>query len=138
MNAEEARDLFSEAYDGMLAGERLAAFEAALDHDPDLKAEYDELVELLDEAHGLGEEEMEVPNLLPGVQKKLRERSKGKYYGDRFSLAKGFSWMPIVLTFVMLGLLGLAYAGLHMIQELEASESAEEPAPTESDEPSGD
>ena len=131
MNAEEARDLFSEAYDGMLAGERLAAFEAALDTDPELKAEYEELVELLNEAHGLGDEDVEVPNLLPGVQKKLRERSHGKYYGDRFSLSRGFSWMPIVLTFVMLGLLGLAYAGLHMIQELEANESAppEPPAP---------
>ncbi len=135
MNAEEARDLFSEAYDGMLAGERLAAFEAALDGDPDLKAEYDELVDLLNEAHGLGEEDVEVPNLLPGVQKKLRERSKGKYYGDRFSLAKGFSWMPIVLTFVMLGLLGLAYAGLHMIQELEANESAPDAPEAESDAP---
>jgi len=127
VNPEEARDLFSEAYDGMLAGERLVAFEAALDEDPELKAEYDELVELLDEAHGLGDDDsVEVPNLLPGVQKKLRERSKGRYYGDRFSLAKGFSWMPIVLAFVMLGLLGLAYAGLHMIQELEASEDATE------------
>ncbi len=127
MNAEEARDLFSEAYDGMLGGERLAAFEAALDEDPELKAEYDELVELLNEAHGLAaDDSVEVPNLLPGVQKKLRERSKGKYYGDRFSLAKGFSWMPIVLAFIMLGLLGLAYAGLHMIQELEASEGATE------------
>lgn len=128
MNAEEARDLFSEAYDGMLAGERLAAFESALDQDPELKAEYEELVELLNEAHGLGDEEVEVPNLLPGVQKKLRERSKGRYYGDRFSLSRGFSWMPIVLAFIMLGLLGLAYAGLHMIQELEASEVTEEPA----------
>lgn len=133
MNAEEARDLFSEAYDGMLAGERLAAFEAALEEDPALRAEYDELVELLDEAHGLGDEDLvEIPNLLPGVQKKLRERSKGKYYGDRFSLARGFSWMPIVLAFLMLGLLGLAYAGLHMIQELEASQEATE-APDGSD-----
>jgi len=133
VNAEEARDLFSEAYDGMLAGERLAAFEAALEEDPALRAEYDELVELLDEAHGLGDEDLvEIPNLLPGVQKKLRERSKGKYYGDRFSLARGFSWMPIVLAFLMLGLLGLAYAGLHMIQELEASQEATE-APDGSD-----
>lgn len=134
MNAEEARDLFSEAYDGRLAGERLLAFEAALDQDPELKAEYDELVELLNEAHGLGEQEVEVPNLLPGVQKKLRERSKGKYYGDRFSLAKGFSWMPIVLTFVMLGLLALAYAGLHMIQELEAESAPEAPGASEAPE----
>jgi len=43
--------------------------------------------------------------------------------------------MPIVLTFVMLGLLGLAYAGLHMIQELEATESApgDQPAPSDQD-----
>jgi len=94
VNPEEARDLFSEAYDGMLAGERLAAFEAALDSDPDLKAEYDELVDLLDEAHGLGEEEVEVPNLLPGVQKKLRERSKGKYYGDRLAWRRASAGCP--------------------------------------------
>ncbi|MAQ18003.1 MAG: hypothetical protein CMN30_24800 [Sandaracinus sp.] len=121
MNAEEARDLFSEAYDGVLEGPEREAFDAALDADAELRAEYEELAALLDEAHGLGEVEGDVPDLLPGVQKKLRERSKGRYYRDRFALQTGFSWTPIILAFVMLGLMGLAYAGLHFVQELEAT-----------------
>lgn len=129
MNADEARALFSEAYDGALDEPQREAFDAALDADAALRAEYEELAALLDEAHGLGEVEGDVPDLLPGVQKKLRERSRGRYYRDRFALQKSFNWTPIVLAFVLLGLMGLAYAGLHFVQELEASTSTS--APTE-------
>ena len=121
MNPDEARDLFSEAYDGTLTDDQRAAFDAALAGDAELRAEYEELTELLREAHDLGSIEGDTPNLLPGVQRKLRERSRGRFYRDRFALEKSFNWMPVVLALVMLGLMGLAWAGLHFVQELEAA-----------------
>ena len=118
MDAEAARDLFSEAYDGTLDEAQREAFDEALDGDAALRAEFEELSALLDEAHGLGSVEGDAPDLLAGVQRKLRERSRGRFYRDRFALQKTFSWTPVILAFVMLGLMGLAYAGLHFVQEL--------------------
>ena len=124
MTPEEAKDLFSDAYEGALTEVQLRAFETTLDENSELKAEFQELVELLGEAQRLTVPEGEVPNLLPGVQKKLRERSRGRYYRDRFSAHKQMSWMPVALAFALLALVGLAYAGLHYVQELEAAGAA--------------
>ncbi|MEM1418918.1 MAG: hypothetical protein AAGH15_28755, partial [Myxococcota bacterium] len=44
----------------------------------------------------------DAPDLLPAVQKKLRERSRGRFYRDRFAEA-GPSWpMWLSLVFVLL------------------------------------
>ena len=120
LTADEARDLFSDAYDGELSGAQQAAFEAALEADPALYAEWEDFRDLLRGTHALGagplEGEPEV-DLLGGIQTKLRTRSRGRYYRDRFSARSGPSVVtPLLLALIMLTLLGVAWFGLHMVE----------------------
>jgi hypothetical protein len=49
-----------------------------------------------------------VSPLLAGVQRKIRQRSRGKFYGDRWSTSQlTLSYVPIAIA--MLVVLGLAY-----------------------------
>lgn len=115
MSPDEARDLFSEAFEGDLEGERHAAFSAALDADMELKAEYDDFVETFQMMGRLGEmEEVEVPNLLPSIQERIRKRSRGRYYRDRFAKRAGPGWMmPLIASVTVLFLLGVAWYAIH-------------------------
>lgn len=45
------------------------------------------------------------PNLLPSVQRKLRERSRGKFYGDGWSTARSPRSTYLVTTLLMLVLI---------------------------------
>ena len=86
MTRDEAREIFSEVYDGTCDAEQRAAFERLLSEDEALKAEYDDFRVLLRAAATLGDEEpKDEPDLLRGVQSKLRVRSRGKFYRDRFA-----------------------------------------------------
>lgn len=144
MTADEARELFSDAYDGALAPEQKEAFEAALAADPELRAEYEALCETLDAAHGLAgdpelsgeaealraweseDDDLEVPDLLGGVQAKIRERSGGRFYRDRFAeQQRGMGWLPLILALVMALVLATAYVGLTYV-ELSPGPSATE------------
>jgi hypothetical protein len=49
------------------------------------------------------------PPILPGVQKKLRRRSRGKFYGDGWSTAKAPRQTYLVTALVMLGLMLLVF-----------------------------
>ena len=148
MTGEEARERFSEAYDDELSAEERAAFDAALDADPELRAEYDDFRALLDGTHALAAEDdpdlrddvalrraflegfaesgadEPVPDLLPGVQKKIRERSRGRYYRDRFA-ERGKYATPLLLAIVMALVLGMAWFGLSYVQ-LEAERQSQE------------
>ncbi|MEZ4252572.1 MAG: hypothetical protein R3B99_30550 [Polyangiales bacterium] len=150
MTGDEARERFSEAYDDELSAEERAAFDAALDADPALRAEYEDFRALLDGTHALaggddpdlhddvalrraflegtafeGEGSDEpVPDLLPGVQKKIRERSRGRYYRDRFA-ERGKLATPVLLAVVMALVLGMAWFGLSYVQ-LEAERQSQE------------
>lgn len=119
MTSDEARDLFSEAYDGVLEAERQTAFEASLEADDELATEWGEFRDMLNEAHALDDlDDMPEIDLLGGVQKKLRERSRGRYYGDRFSARMGGkgSLTPLVVGIVMLLVIGVALFGLHLVE----------------------
>lgn len=112
MDSNEARDLFSEAYEGDLEGERIDAFEKALAEDDDLKAEYDDFVQTLEMVHDLGnaDDGLPPPDLLRGVQERLRNRSKGRYYRDRFAQRASMSWMlSVMLAVTVLFLVGAAW-----------------------------
>lgn len=51
------------------------------------------------------------PNLLPSVQRKLRERSRGKFYGDGWSTAQQTT-SYLLVAILMLIVLGAAYYAL--------------------------
>ncbi|MBX3245849.1 MAG: hypothetical protein KF901_01565 [Myxococcales bacterium] len=142
MTSDEARDRFSDAYEGELSAEEQAAFDAALAADEALAAEYDDfraflegtsalaglgdLLDLRDDPSLRREFLMEpppadAPDLLPGVQKKLRERSRGRYYRDRFAERSKLRAFPLVLGIIMVLILALSWFGLSYVQlELEA------------------
>jgi hypothetical protein len=50
-------------------------------------------------------------SILPGVQKKLRERSRGKFYGDGWSTAQQTT-SYLLVALLMLVVLGAAYYAL--------------------------
>ena len=49
------------------------------------------------------------PQILPGVQKKLRRRSRGKFYGDGWSTARAPRTTYLVTSVVMLVLIGFVF-----------------------------
>jgi anti-sigma factor RsiW len=107
MTAGQARELFSEAYDGELDAAQAEAFAAALAADPALAREYDAFVVTLELARHPDARE---PNLLPGVQQKLRARSRGRFYADRFAERAGSRLLqPLPLALALLALLALAW-----------------------------
>lgn len=111
MSADEARDLFSEAFEGDLDEPQQQAFADALAADPALKAEYDDFVETFQLVARMGHaDDREAPDLLHGVQERLRKRSRGRYYRDRFAKRAGPGWMmPLLTSLAVLVLLGLAW-----------------------------
>jgi hypothetical protein len=57
--------------------------------------------------------------LLRGVQQRLRARSRGRFYADRFAERLGVgSGQTLALALVMLALLGLAWLGLQLLQQV--------------------
>ncbi|MEZ4336262.1 MAG: hypothetical protein R3B82_06510 [Sandaracinaceae bacterium] len=115
MNSAEARDLFSEAFEGDLDEERKRAFDAVLAEDDALKAEYDDFVDTFNVLHKLAEpESVQAPNLLPRIQERIRRRSGGRYYRDRFSRRSGGpGWaMPVIAAVAVLLILGVAWFAL--------------------------
>jgi anti-sigma factor RsiW len=111
MTAAEARELFSAAYERELDGPQAEAFAAALEADPELAREYEAFVATLGFARaGAAPPPDRAPNLLPGVQRRLRARSRGRFYADRFSERLGGGMLqPLPLALVLLGLVALAW-----------------------------
>jgi anti-sigma factor RsiW len=116
MTSQEARELFSAAYDAELDAGTQQAFESALAGDIALAAEYAEFRALL-QAAAEEPEPTVAPDLLPGVQRRLRARSRGRYYGDRFAERAGLgARSPLLLAAVMLVLAALAWLALRVVQ----------------------
>lgn len=123
MTPDEARDLFPDALDGTLSTAQQQAFDAAVAGDPALQAEWTELRDLMSETAAIAEADAAVAptvDLLRGVQTKLRRRSGGRFYRDRFSrdVGRGAQMWPLVAATVMLLVLGTAWYVLHFAQEL--------------------
>jgi anti-sigma factor RsiW len=141
MSSDEARDLFSEAFEGELEPPRRAAFEAALAADPELAQEFEDFVETFRAVGSLGEHaESPTPDLLAGVQDRLRRRSGGRYYRDAFARGGGPSpALSVLLAVACLVMLGLAWYSLSSTEILDGSSGAHAtPTQTERPTPAGE
>lgn len=99
MTPEEARKLFDAAFDGELSAEEQRAFAEALASDAVLQADY-QAQRAVREATAKLADATEGVDLLAAVQHKLRARSGGKFYRDRFAeraprggRSAGFTWL---------------------------------------------
>lgn len=116
MTSQEARELFSAAYDAELDSGTQQAFESALAGDSALAAEYAEFRSLLRAAADEPPAAANAPDLLSGVQRRLRARSRGRYYGDRFAERAGLgARSPLILAVIMLVLAGLAWLAFRVV-----------------------
>jgi anti-sigma factor RsiW len=88
MNAEDAEALFSAAYDAELPADERREFERVLHDDPELAERYLEFCRTI-QTLKLAEESVPVPDLLAGVQRRLRSKSGGRFYRDRFAERAG-------------------------------------------------
>jgi anti-sigma factor RsiW len=129
LTTTDARDLFSAAFDGDLDDADQAAFEHALTSDPTLARDYDAfcdtmtaaLVDAAPEQVAPAGDTHAAPDLLPGIQQRLRARSGGRFYADRFAekTVKGLSG-PLALSLIMLGVCAVAWLAFQYIQAIEA------------------
>jgi hypothetical protein len=121
MSPDEARERFSDAFEEGLSVEEKAGFERALGADPELAAEYRAFCEAVRVTRALGRLEPPRPSvdLLAGVQARIRKRTRGRFYRDRFAAGRGPERLvlPIILAVLMLLLLGVAYAGIRYLDE---------------------
>lgn len=94
MNTEQARAQFSEALEGELDADAQRAFDAALAESAALRDEYKAFQAMVASTKGLAAD-TPAPDLLPAVQHKLRVRSGGRFYRDRFSeVGRARMWFP--------------------------------------------
>jgi hypothetical protein len=104
MTADEGRSLFDAAYDGELDPETSAEFEILLANDHGVRAEYESFRVAMARTRTL--KAAPPIDLLSGVQDKLRARSGGRFYKDRFSTQRGRSpqlaWMLVLSAAVLL------------------------------------
>jgi hypothetical protein len=118
MTEDEARERFGDAAEGTL-GEAKEAFEAALAEHATLREEYELYKKMIGGAHALGDEDASdaapPPALLEGVQRKIRTRSKGRFYRDRFaSEGKG----PMLSLVLAMAILLLVATTIVIVQQL--------------------
>jgi hypothetical protein len=127
MSPDEARERFSDAFEEGLEGEERARFDEALSADPALAAEYRAFCGAIKATRSLGRLESPRPSvdLLEGVQARIRKRSRGRFYRDRFAPQRGSQRLilPLIVTVLMLLLFGIAYAGLRYVGEIEQDEA---------------
>ncbi|MDB4974002.1 MAG: hypothetical protein JWN48_2343 [Myxococcaceae bacterium] len=83
LSAEQARALFDASLDGELEPGEQRALEEALQRDAELAEDFERQRALRSATAELGK--TAPVDLLAGVQHKLRARSGGKFYRDRFS-----------------------------------------------------
>jgi len=116
MTSDEARDLFGDALEPGLEGERKAAFEAALAGDEELRSEWEAYRAVVEGAARVGRraDDAPVPDLLPRVQSRIRARSRGRYYRDRFSEQSGMTRTALPLMGAILLALIVAAAWVAM------------------------
>lgn len=124
---DEARDLFSAYRDRELDPARSEAMRAHLEANPEIAAEYrgfckmlDSLSAMADEAPAASEGAPKI-DVLRGVQRKISVRSKGKFYGDRWSRVVGIVPLEVIAALVLIALV-VAYFAMTTISV--------EPAPT--------
>ncbi|MDQ3033076.1 MAG: hypothetical protein M3Y87_11710 [Myxococcota bacterium] len=146
MTSDEARDLFGEALEGTLAPAQKQALDAALASDPELREEYEAYRWVVKGAAAIGAEpdadgEPEpTPDLLAGVQSRLRRRSRGRYYKDRFSQQSGpRSPVPLLVAIVIALTLAATWVAMQSLVTIDPPTPSTTPStpPTETADPPG-
>lgn len=90
MTPDQARERMHDALDGELSEADKRDFEQVLASDAALRAEYEELSRIVYKTRSLASEPKAAQvDLLSGVQQRLRERSGGRFYRDRFAEVRG-------------------------------------------------
>ncbi len=116
MTDDEARDLFSAYHDRELPPERHDAVRAALDARPELKREYEGFARMMASLQSMAEVSgpakpttpndddlaAPAPDLLKGVQSRIKSRSRGRFYADRWSRAAGIAPLELIALGVLL------------------------------------
>ncbi len=124
MTGDEARDVFGEAIEGTLDAAQRDAFERALAADEGLREEFDAFRAMLSGVAALGhaEETTPAPDLLPLVQSRLRRRSRGRFYRDRFSEKSGRlgSTWPVLVALAAALLLAAGWLAMNSLVHIEA------------------
>lgn len=122
MTPDEAREAFDDAFEGELDQATRAAFDAALATDADLRVEWDAFMQTMRLVRGVGldvdqaTEKATAEPLLREVQLKLRTRSRGRFYRDRFSTIRRQELvLPIALAVIACLLLAVAWAGHRVV-----------------------
>jgi len=117
VTSDEARELFSAAYDAQLTPDEQQAFDRLLEAAPELAREYAEFCATL---AAVRTDAPAPPDLLIGVQTRLRNASGGRYYKDRFAQRSGVArlppWLVMIALSVLLSLAWLGFRLLHVIQ----------------------
>lgn len=96
MSEDDARELFGEAIDGALEGAQEAEFDALLARSGELREEYEAYRRVVQGLAGaaprVADEDAPgepMPSLVPKVQARLRRRSRGRYFRDRYAARGG-------------------------------------------------
>jgi hypothetical protein len=117
---EQARELFSAAYDGQLEPAERAQFDAALSGNAELTSQYLAFCDTLSVLQADRSEATDTPDLLRGVQTRLRLKSGGRYYSDRFAERSGWGLRgPVALLCAVLLLLAIAWLGFEVLRGVE-------------------
>jgi anti-sigma factor RsiW len=117
MTKDEARDLMSDAFEGELDEAQRLEFEALVAEDPELGAEWAQFRAMMQGTRALGLDVAPPIHLLGGVQQRLRARSRGRFYRDRFStLRQGEMILPVVLGVVTIVIFAIAWAAMSYVE----------------------
>lgn len=129
MTSDEARDLFVDAVEGTLDPAQQAELDAAIAADPELCEELDAYRSVIRGASGLGLAAVEgtptepTPDLLSGVQNRLRVRSRGRFYRDKYAQdSGGRATVPILAILMTALLLATGWFAMQSIVVIESSE----------------
>lgn len=118
MTSDQAREHFDAAFEGELSREVELAFEAALAADPSLRDEWETFVATMREVRGLSlhDARASASTLAEGVQHKLRVRSRGRFYRDRFaSVGRRELLVPVLLAVVAVVVVLVAWVGQRVV-----------------------
>jgi anti-sigma factor RsiW len=117
---DQAEALFSVAYDQQLDADEQRAFDEALARDAALAENYAEFCRTLATLKSSDAAPVPTPDLLPGVQRKLRNKSGGRFYADRFSERSGWAsrqlFGVLLMAALLLGLVWLVFGVFSSVQ----------------------
>jgi len=133
MTSDEARDLFGDAIEGTLDAAQKNGFEAALAADPELREELEAYRAVIGGAARLATQDDEAaPDLLHGVQSRLRKRSRGRFYRDRFAeQARPRSVVPVLAGILVALMLAAGWVATQSFIVIEGPAQGESPSPAD-------